>query len=154
MMSSPLIQIPTVDDVPADMRPQEARPVLLKPRLMEVNAADIPRLLGWDVLILPVAIPTTTSSGIHLAPDSIRHMNLSRRVGVILAIGPLAYSQRRGYPADYEAPQVGDWCHFHENSGVDTIMRGKDGEMVSIKYVPDAEVKATLNNPEAFMVMV
>lgn len=147
------IVIPTEADLPPDMR-QAARPVQLKPRVMEVDSKDLPRVLGWNVLVLPVAVPKETEGGIQLAPDSIRHMNLSRRVGVVMAKGPLAYSAKRGFPEDYDAPQVGDWVHIHENSGVDTLMRGKDGEMVQIKYIPDAEIMGVLENPDAFMVMV
>ena len=152
-MGEPLIQIPTAADLPADLRPK-ATQTRLKPRLLKVRAEDIPEVLGWRVLVLPVAAPTATDSGIQLAPDSIRHMNLSRRVGVVLAMGPLAFSEKRGFPPGYEGPNVGDWVQFHENSGVDALIRGEDGDMVSIKYIPDADLLAKITNPDAFMVMV
>lgn len=81
-------------------------------------------------------------------------MNLSRRIGVVLSMGPLAFSEKRGYPPGYEGVNVGDWVQFHENSGVDTLIRGEDDDMVSIKYIADAEILSVVTQPEAFMVMV
>jgi co-chaperonin GroES (HSP10) len=143
-----MIQIPTAADLPTDMRPR------LKPRLLKVKAEDIPRVLGWSVLVLPVAAPTETEGGIALAPDSIRHMGLGRQTGVVLAMGKMAFSERRGYQPGDDRVEVGDWVHFHENAGMDTLMKGADGQMVKIKYIPDRDLMAVLPNPEAFMVMV
>ena len=151
-MPEPLIVIPTASDVPADMRPRDARRI--KPRLPKVRAADIPQPLGWRVIVLPVAIPTETEGGIILGADSIRHMNLSRRVGVVLKLGPLAFSEKRGFPPGPPPVQPGDWVQFHEDAGVNALMNGEDGDLVSIKYVNEGDLLAKIDNPEAFMVMI
>jgi co-chaperonin GroES (HSP10) len=119
-----------------------------------VRAEDIPEPIGWRVIVLPVSIPAETESGFVLAADTIRHMNLSRRVGVVLKIGPLAFSERRGFPPGEVPFAVGDWVNFHENAGVDTLMRGEDGDLVSIKFVNERDLLGRVPNPEAFMVMV
>lgn len=151
-MGAPLIQVPNVEDIPVELRPADSRPIV-KPRLLRVKPEDIPEVLGWRVLVLPVTVPTETESGFALPADTIRHMNLSKRVGVVLAIGPLAFSERRGFPAECEPIAVGDWVQFHENSGVDALMNGPDG-LVSIKYVVEADILAKIKNPEAFMVLL
>lgn len=149
-MSEPLIKMPTLEDLPIDMRPSKP---IVRPRFLKVRAEDIPEVLGWRVLVLPVSIPRETDSGIHLVSDTVRHMNLSKRVGTVLAIGPLAFSERRGFP-DGDVPiQVGDYVQFHENSGVDAIMNGEN-EPVAIKYLTEVDILAKIKNPEAFMVMV
>jgi co-chaperonin GroES (HSP10) len=148
------IVIPTADDLPADMRPAPARRFLVKPKLPEIRAEDIPEPMGWRVIVLPVAIPDETESGFKLASDTIRHMNLSRRVGVVLKIGPLAFSERRGFPPGYAPIAVGDWVNFHESSGVEAMMRGRDGDLVSIKFVVEGDLLGKVPNPEAFMVMI
>lgn len=153
-MGEPLIQIPTTADLPSDMRPQTNRQPALKPRLLKVRAEDIPRLLLWEVLVLPVTIPRETDSGLQLAPDSIRHLNSYKGMGVVLAIGPLAYSQQRGFPDGYEGAKVGDWVVFHPDSGTSSLMRGETDGMVSVKYISEAEIKAVARTPEAHMVLL
>jgi co-chaperonin GroES (HSP10) len=149
------ILIPTADEMPADMRPAAARRLMVKPKLPEIRSEDIPEPLGWRVIVLPVAIPNETESGFVLAADTVRHMNLSRRVGVVLKIGALAFSERRGFPPGYVLPiNVGDWVNFHESAGVDALMRGRDGDMVSIKFLVEGDLLGKVPNPEAFMVMI
>lgn len=145
-----LIALPRPDEIPADLRPQRPR---VKPRLLKIKPADIPEVLGWRVLVLPVAIPTQSEGGIALVGDTIRHMNLSKRVGVVLAMGPLAFSKHRGFPPGEPPIQVGDWVQFHESAGVDCLMNGEEG-LVSIKYVVEADILARITNPDAHMVMV
>lgn len=153
-MGEPLLHIPTADEVPSDLRPQTNRQPSLKPRLLKVRAEDIPRLLLWEVLVLPVTIPRETDSGIQLAPDSIRHLNSYRGMGVVLALGPLAYSQKRGFPEGYEGAKVGDWVVFNPDSGTSSLMRGETEGMVSVKYISDAEIKSVSKTPEAHMVLL
>lgn len=145
-----LIAIPKPEDMPAELRPAS----VVKPRLPDVNPDDVPRPLDWKILVLPVMAPDTTESGIALATDTVRHMDLMRSVGVVLAIGPLAYSSVRGYPDDYMPIKVGDWVNFHAISGQDTLMRDKAGMMVKIKYLNENDLLAIPPNPDALMVMV
>ena len=152
-MGEPLIQIPTAADLPADMR--EYTGPRLKPVLPKVRAEDIPDVLGWGVLVLPVAIPRKLEgSKIELVADTIRHMGISRRVGMILAMGDIAFSERRGYLPGDRKPSVGDWVIFHEDSGFGTTMNGADGDLVYIKIIPDRDLAGIPKNPDAFMVMV
>lgn len=153
-MGEPLIQIPTTADLPSDMRPQTNRQPALKPRLLKVRAEDIPRLLLWKALVLPVTVPRETDSGLQLAPDAIRHMNAYKGMGVVLALGPLAYSQQRGFPEGHEGAKVGDWVTFHPDAGIPSLMRGEDGDMVSVKYIADSELEAVPRTPEAHMVLL
>lgn len=151
---APMIQIPGPEEIPVELRPSATTPrPLVKPRLLKIAPGDIPEVLGWRVLVLPVAIPTESEGGIALVADTIRHMNLSKRVGVVLALGPLAYSERRGFPPGEAPIQPGDWVQFHELAGIDCLMNGEEG-LVSIKYLEERDVLARIRNPEAHTVMV
>lgn len=145
-----LIAIPKTEEMPAELRPAS----VVKPRLPEINPDDVPRPLGWSVLVLPVMPPDTTESGIALASDTVRHLELSRSIGVVLEIGDLAYSTARGYPEGYMPIKVGDWVNFHSIAGQDTLIRDKSGLMVKIKYLNDNDIKGIPRNPDALMVMV
>jgi len=148
---SSVIAIPTTDEIPPEMR--ESTPGIVKPRLPKIDPANVPEPLLWHIIVLPVAIPTETESGLTLAPDTIRHMNLSKRIGVVLGIGPLAYSQHRGFPDGYQPIEVGDWINFHEHAGVDTTMHGDEG-LVMIKYLVEKDILGKPRRPELHMVMI
>lgn len=147
------IIIPTMADVPPELRPPEpARRPRVVPKLPRIDPADVPEPINYQVLVLPATIPEMSAGGIALTPDSVRHGNLFRTIGVVLKIGPLAYSQARGYPADYAPIAVGDWVAIHEDDGVTSVMHGPDG-LVAIKYVADNEIRGKVTNPTAMMVL-
>lgn len=145
-----LIAIPKSEDIPSELRPS----MVVKPKLPEINSDDIPKPLGWRILVLPVMPPDETESGIALATDTVRHLELTRSVGVVLGIGDLAYSTARGYPEGYSPVKVGDWINFHSIAGQDTLIRDQRGAMVKIKYLNDNDILGIPPNPDALMVMV
>lgn len=137
----------TNDDIPTKQSG------FVKPRLLKLDPKNVPEPLNWYILVQPVTIPTETESGLQIVADTVRHMNLSKRIGVVLAMGPLAYSEHRGFPADYKPIEVGDWVNFHENAGVDTTMIGGDG-LVMIKYLSEKDILGKPRNIERHMVLV
>ena len=145
-----LIAIPKPEDMPAELRPAS----VVKPRLPDVNPDDVPRPIGWRILVLPVMAPDATESGIALATDTVRHLEITRSIGVVLGIGDLAYSTARGYPEGYAPIKVGDWVNFHSIAGQDTLIRDKSGAMVKIKYLNDNDIMGIPGNIDALMVMV
>jgi co-chaperonin GroES (HSP10) len=151
-----LIKIPDAAEIPAELRPSPPSG-MIRPKLPEVNARHIPRVCGFRVLVLPVVPPQETESGIALASDTVRHLELTRSVGVVMGIGDLAWSEKRGYPSGYRPCEVGDWVVFHANSGQDTLIRAKSGEMARMKYLNDTDILAVPGDQEcvsAHMVMV
>lgn len=145
-----LIAVPQPHEIPSELRPAG----VVKPKLPDLDPADIPLPLGWRVLVLPVVPPDETESGIALATDTVRHLELTRSVGVVLGVGDLAFSTTRGYPEGYAPVKAGDWVNFHAISGQDTLIRDRKGQMVRIKYLNDNDLMGLPPRPEALMVMV
>ena len=141
----------TNDDLPQELRQQQSG--VVKPRLLKLDPKNVPEVLNWNIIVQPVTVPTETEAGLQIVADTVRHMNLSRRIGVVLAIGPLAYSELRGFPPGYKPIDVGDWVNFHENAGVDTTMIGEDG-LVMIKYLVEKDILGKPRNIERHMVLI
>lgn len=160
MSAASAIRIPTsVDDMPDDVRALFGKPEVgkIRPKLPVVEARLMPRVIGFRVLVLPVVPPQETESGIALSSDTVRHLGLTRSVGVVVGIGDLAWSEKRGYPPDYKPVAVGDWVVFHGLSGQDTLIRGANGEMVTMKYLNDTDILGVPPDQEsvsAHMVMI
>jgi co-chaperonin GroES (HSP10) len=150
-----LIAIPRPDEMPSELRPKAAG--VIRPHLPDVDLSLVPQVIGFRVLVLPVMPPKQTESGIELAADTVRHLEITRSVGVVLGIGDLAFSPARGYPAGYMPIKVGDWVNFHGISGQDTLIRDRRGAMVKIKYLNDADILGVPRDQDgvsALMVMV
>lgn len=151
-----VIAIPTADEIPSELR-EQAEIGAIRPCLPDIDVRLVPTVIGFRVLVLPVVPPTQTESGIALAADTVRHLEITRSVGVVLGIGDLAFSQSRGFPADYRPIEVGDWVNFHGVAGQDTLIRDRSGNMVKLKYLNDADilgVPAGQAGVSAMMVMV
>ena len=145
-----IIEIPQPQDIPTELRPAGR----VKPRLPDVDPTDVPHPIGWRILVLPVIIPEETEGGIVLSADPVRHMELTRSVGVVLGVGDLAFSEVRGYPAGYAPVKGGDWVNFHSLSGQDMLIRDRSGAMVKMKYLNDNDIMGLPPKPEAMVVLV
>ena len=159
-----LIQIPTAEDLPADLRGTLEEPraaSMLTPELPDIDRDKLPEVLGWRLLVLPVRPPKTTDSGLLLATDTIRHLDVMRSIGMVLKVGPLAFGPLRQWPAGYreEVGLVeGTWVNFHANAGQEVRVRSRCGtEMVALKYLNDGDVLGAFPNAEAlaaFLVLI
>lgn len=148
------IVIPQSQDIPAELRPAQAvRAPQLKPKLKEIAPEDIPTPLNFQVLVLPVTVEAETEGGIVLSAGTVKQQNHFRSIGVVLAMGPLAYSTHRNYPQDYRPIQVGDWVHVDPDEGITSYMAGKVDPLVAVKFVPDHLILGKVNNPHAFTVL-
>jgi co-chaperonin GroES (HSP10) len=152
-MGSALILDIDPADIPAELRPKQQAGVIL-PRLPEIDHATVPKPIGWRVLVLPVEVPDETASGIALAADTVRHLGITRSVGVVLALGDLAFHTCRSWPAGYAPVKPGDWVNFLSIAGQDMQIKDKAGNMVKIKYLNDNDLLGIPPNPEAMMVVV
>lgn len=163
-----LIAIPTPTDLPADMRP--AQPTMrLRPEVPDINRFAVPQAEGWRLIVMPVRPPRETASGFALAPDTVRHLDIMRTIGVVLSVGELAWSEHRKWPAGYEYAMgeklqrsrdaTGEaWVLFHSAAGLDIRMQSRDqSEMVGLKVIDDASVIAVFESAEAlsdFLVLI
>lgn len=148
-----IIAIPRADEYPADMRPEQAGAMRFE--LPDIDRDKLPTLVGFRLLVLPVRPPKATNSGIQLVTESINHMQIMRTTGVVLKVGPLAFSEKRGWPAGYrdelgltgEVPIEARWVQFQAHSGLDVLASSRDGsEQVTLKYLNDADILGIFTN--------
>jgi hypothetical protein len=166
-MDGPLIQIPTAADLPPDLRPSPG--LRLRPEVPDIDRAAVPQAEGWHLIVLPVRPPRATESGFALAPDTVRHLDIMRTIGVVLSVGDLAWSEHRKWPADYRDKKLGAlkasqaaigeaWVLFHAAAGLDIRMQSRDqSEMVGLKVIDDASVLAVFASAaalSAFLVLI
>jgi hypothetical protein len=166
-MDGPLIQIPTADDLPPDLRP--ATPMRLRPEVPDIDRSSVPQAEGWHLIVLPVRPPRETESGFALAPDTVRHLDIMRTIGVVLSVGDLAWSEHRKWPEGYadevqhrldtSRANIGEsWVLFHAAAGLDIRMQSRDqSEMVGLKVIDDASVLAVFESAaalSAFLVLI
>lgn len=112
----------------------------------------LPKPAGWRILISPVTIKDTTSGGILLVEDTVKHAEYFRNVGKVVAIGDEAYKHPKftgGIPIDVREPRpwckVGDVVQYSSYVGMD-IKIMHDGKEVKIKVCNDDEVIAIVND--------
>jgi hypothetical protein len=163
-----LIAIPTPTELPADMRPTQPT-MRLRPEVPDINRAAVPQAEGWRLIVMPVRPPRETASGFALAPDTVRHLDIMRTIGVVLSVGELAWSEHRKWPAGYRSAMndrlqrsfdaTGEaWVLFHSAAGLDIRMQSRDKtEMVGLKVIDDASVIAVFESAEAlsdFLVLI
>ena len=164
-----LIEIPKTDDLPADLRPQGRPTMRLRPEVPDIDRAAVPQAEGWRLIVMPVRAPRETESGFALAPDTVRHLDIMRTIGVVLSVGDLAWSEHRKWPAEYRhdvlarldqsRSATGEaWVLFHSAAGLDIRMQSRDQtEMVGLKTIDDSSVIAVFQSAEAlsaFLVLI
>lgn len=78
------------------------------------DPAPLPEVLGWRLLLRPVAIRPKTKGGIVL-PDIVKDdMLYLNTVARVLAVGPLAFKQE---DYEYQWVKVGDYVLYGKNAG-------------------------------------
>jgi len=164
-----LIAIPKNDDLPADMRPQGRPTMRLRPEVPDIDRSAIEQAEAWRLIVMPVRAPRETESGFALAPDTVRHLDIMRTIGVVLSVGDLAWSEHRKWPAghrdrvlsrlDESRANTGEaWVLFHSAAGLDIRMQSRDqSEMVGLKVIDDGSVIKIFRSAEslsAFLVLI
>jgi hypothetical protein len=65
--------------------------------------AELPKPTGYHVLALQYVRPEKSSGGIIFSGATLREDSLQGRVGIVLALGPDAYTDTAKFPS-------GEWC--------------------------------------------
>jgi len=150
-MTEAAIAIPTVDEyLAATGKRVRTR---IRPELPDIDMASVPEAFGWRIFVMPPKPPEATEGGIILADKSQEALSAMRSIGVVVAIGPLAFSEQRGYK-DYKPVEVGDWVHFNENAGASSYMADKEGRMVMLKILNEVDLNGKPKNPSDLMVVL
>jgi co-chaperonin GroES (HSP10) len=115
-----------------------------------VKIDQIPRPVGWRILVQPLEVAEVTSSGIYLADetkDAQQHLNY---VGKVVAVGPEAYKGRKFNGAEPWVKQ-GDWVVYGRYCGQEIIVGGVN-EDHRFRFVNDDEILAIAEHPERLVI--
>ena len=160
-MNATGIHIPTPADLPPELRSGMLKrtPSQVPVEVPQIDMADVPRPYGWYIIVLPPLIPKTTEGGIELVEESVSSMRAMRSIGVVLSMGPLAYSEKRGYPKGWNdpdndgIPHIGDWVTFDSNAGRNAWMNDVNGNVIILKSLTEPDITGYVPNPKALTVL-
>ena len=101
----------------------------------------VPKAVGWRITVLPHKGIDKTKGGLLLTDKAIEEQQLTTNVGLILNMGPDAYSDKTKFP---NGPwcKKGDWVIFARYAGSRVKIDG--GE---IRILNDDEILSTVEDP-------
>ena len=101
----------------------------------------VPKAVGWRITVLPHKGIDKTKGGLLLTDKAIEEQQLTTNVGLILNMGPDAYSDKTKFP---NGPwcKKGDWVVFARYAGSRVKIDG--GE---IRILNDDEILSTIEDP-------
>jgi len=107
-----------------------------------ISRDDLPRPIGWKVIVQASQVKTKTSGGIFLPSQAQDNEEYLTANGVLLSLGDLAYRDRdTGTAWRGQFPKVGDRVTYGKYAGQKVIINGvkllilNDGEITSV--IPD-----------------
>ena len=125
------------------------------PELEKAETAKLPVPTGWRILIMPYIPPKVSKGGVELPDEVHERERLAINVGLVMAVGPLAYKDRSKfgdpdeskYYEDQSAPgtpwcKEKDWVIFGKYAGSRFKIEG--GEL---RLLNDDEILAVIDDP-------
>ena len=106
---------------------------------------SLPQPTGWRIVVLPFQPKRTTKGGIHIGETAAERQHLATVCGLVLAMGPDCYADRKKYPRGPWCKK-GDWVMFARYAGSRFKIEG--GE---IRILNEDEVLATIQDPEQIL---
>ena len=109
------------------------------------EASKLPKPTGWRILVLPHRGQGKTKGGALLSDKTVEETQIATNVGLVLAIGPDAYSDKERFP---NGPwcKKDDWVIFARYAGSRLNIEG--GEL---RILNDDEILSTTNDPESIL---
>lgn len=101
------------------------------------------KVLGARVLVGVYVPPESTKGGIILTTNSRTESNYQGKVGLVLALGPLAFADDATHRFGSLKPRVGDWVVF--NVG-DTF--GMEFGQRRVRNVEDVDIHMIIQDPD------
>lgn len=108
---------------------------------VESNLPKI-RLSRNRLLVATYVEPKTTKGGIILAQKTLDENRFQGKVGLVLALGPMAFKYDDPEGCQTEAPKVGDWIFYRTS---DTFETGFSG--VFSRVIKDDHVIGVVEDP-------
>ena len=121
--------------------PQEPKETLT-PENIQSQLEKLPMPTGYRVLILPFTPPETPKGGSMLAKQTLDKERIATVVGVVVRLGPDAYSDKEKFPEGPWCKEM-DWVIFGRYAGARFNIQGGD-----MRLLNDDEILAVVNKPE------
>ena len=109
------------------------------------EASKLPRPTGWRILVLPHRGQGKTKGGVLLSDKTVEETQIATNVGLVLAIGPDAYSDKERFPNGSWCKEK-DWAIFARYAGSRLNIEG--GEL---RILNDDEILGTTDDPESIL---
>ena len=109
------------------------------------EASKLPIPTGWRILVLPHRGQGKTKGGVILSDKIVEEAQIATNVGLVLAMGPDAYSDKERFP---NGPwcKKNDWVIFARYAGSRLNIEG--GEL---RILNDDEILGTTDDPESIL---
>ena len=118
-------------------------------RLDENNIKDVedqlPKPVGYRILVLPFTPKEKTKGGIIIAQESLDKARIATNCGYVVKMGPMAYGDKEKFPTGPWCKE-GDWVIFARYAGSRLPIEG--GE---VRILNDDEVLGTIKDPESVL---
>ena len=109
------------------------------------EASKLPKPTGWRILVLPHRGQGKTKGGVLLSDKTVEETQVATNVGLVLAIGPDAYSDKERFPNGSWCKEK-DWVIFARYAGSRLNIEG--GEL---RILNDDEILGTTDDPESIL---
>ena len=115
---------------------------------VESETAKLPTPTGWRILVMPYVPPKVSKGGIEIPDEVHERERVATNVGLVMAVGPLAYKDINKFGGSKAGSQPKAWCKEK-----DWILFGKyagsrfgiDGG--ELRLLNDDEVLAVIDDP-------
>ena len=105
------------------------------------TASQLPEPSGWKILIALPEIDKKTEGGIFKPDQAVEVEAVSTVLGCVLALGPLAYEDRKKFPTGPWC-RKGDWVLMRAFSGTRIKIHGKEFRLIN-----DDTVEGVVEDP-------
>ena len=109
------------------------------------EGAGLPQPTGWRIVVLPFQPKRVTKGGVHIADTAAERQHLATVCGLVLAMGPVCYTDKKRYPRGPWCKK-GEWVMFARYAGSRFKIEG--GE---VRILNEDEILATIQDPEQIL---
>lgn len=113
--------------------------------MRDIDLSDV-QVLGARVLVAVYVRPKQSAGGIYLPDKTVDEDKYQGKVGLVLALGPIAFEDDQTHRFGEIKPEVGDWVVF---SVGDTF--GLELGKRRCRSVEDVDVHMILHRPDAIL---
>ena len=107
------------------------------------ETAKLPTPTGWRILVMPYVPPKVSKGGIEIPDEVHERERVATNVGLVMAVGPLAYKDTSKFDLDAKAwCKEKDWVLFGKYAGSRFSIDG--GEL---RLLNDDEILAVIDDP-------